>query len=537
MMNNDGHMTDELLDISVLYVEDDMFALDLMTGMLRKSVKNLYLADNGSEGLELFRRHCPDVVLTDIRMPVMDGLEMSRLIKNDNSNAQIIVTTAFSDTNYLLECIDIGVNQYVLKPVDKGKLLSTLKRCADIVRFQRTIRLQAAAIKEGEERLRQAQKMEAIGQLAGGIAHDFNNILTAIIGYANLLSMKVEGDDIQADYVKHILSSAERAASLTQSLLAFSRKQIINPKPVDLNEIVCKVEKLLSRLIGEDIELKITSLGKNLTVLADGGQLEQVLMNLTTNARDAMPEGGLLTIETGYAEVDSMNSDEHLFSTPGEYALLSISDTGTGIDEKDRESIFEPFFTTKEVGKGTGLGLSIVYGIVKQHNGFINVYSKPGKGTTFRIYLPLLKVDNETEVLKAVSFSEGGSETILLAEDDHDVRNITREVLEAYGYRVLEAVDGEDALVVFEKHADEIDLLMMDVIMPRKNGREAYEEISRTRPGIKTLFLSGYTKDLVYSKGILETGMDFMSKPVSPDELLRKVRHVLDGETDEGGLK
>lgn len=379
-----------------------------------------------------------------------------------------------------------------------------------------------------EQQLLQAQKMEAIGQLAGGVAHDFNNILTAIIGYGSLLKIETSEDDLLRSYVTQILNSAERAANLTKALLAFSRRQIIRPKPVNLNEIITVLEKLLSRLIGEDIELSTVFTDKDVTVMADSTQIEQVLMNLATNARDAMPDGGSLTIGTELVELNNEFIKAHGFGRPGFYALISVEDTGQGMDEKTKEKIFEPFFTTKEVGKGTGLGLAMVYGIIKQHDGYINVYSEPDKGTAFKIYLPLIKLSVEEVKLADIPIIKGGTDTILIAEDDAQVRGLTKEVLEGYGYKVMEAVDGNDAIKIFNENKDKIQLLFLDVIMPKKNGKEVYDEIKKVRPDIKAIFTSGYNADIIHKKGILEEGLDFIAKPISPEEFLRKVREVLD---------
>jgi len=379
-----------------------------------------------------------------------------------------------------------------------------------------------------ENQLRQAQKMEAVGQLAGGIAHDFNNILTAIIGYGNLLLMKLKGDDPLRAYADQILASSERAASVTHSLLAFSRKQIINPKPVRVNDIITRVGKLLARLIGEDVDLGIRLTGSDSTVIADSGQVEQVLMNLATNARDAMPEGGHLSVETDIAELDQTYITTHGYGALGTYLVISVSDTGVGMDEATRERVFEPFFTTKEVGRGTGLGLSIVYGIVKQHGGYINCYSERGKGTTFKIYLPLL-TSGAADRTASAEFAppKGGTETVLVAEDDKEVRTLVTNILTEFGYTVIEAADGEDAVQQFVDHREAIQLLIIDVIMPRISGKEVYTRIGHIRPGIKALFTSGYTADIVHKKGILEEGTDFITKPIIPQELLLKVREIL----------
>jgi PAS domain S-box-containing protein len=379
-----------------------------------------------------------------------------------------------------------------------------------------------------EEQLRQAQKMESVGLLAGGVAHDFNNVLTAIIGYGNLLQMKLAKTDPLRSYAENIMTTAQRAAQLTQSLLAFGRKQIINPMPIEINGIILRVEKLLKRLIREDIEL-ITSLAHaDTTVMADSVQVEQVLMNLVTNARDAMPRGGTLTISTSIEELNEDYIAVHGYGKPGAYVKLSIADTGAGMDERTRERIFEPFFTTKEMGKGTGLGLASSYGLVKQHKGFIDVDSEPGRGTTFLIYLPALNRDASKKDVPAESSLKGGTESILVAEDDEVIRNLTSSILREFGYTVIVAMDGNDAVRAFKENRDRIGLLLFDVIMPRRNGKDAFEEIRTMRPDIKVLFISGYSADMISTEGILEEGLSFISKPVSPSELLRKVREILD---------
>jgi len=377
-----------------------------------------------------------------------------------------------------------------------------------------------------ESQLRQSQKMEAIGTLAGGIAHDFNNILTAIIGYGSLLQMNMEASDPKKIYADHILASSQKAAALTQSLLAFGRKQVIELKARKVGEVIGEAEELLKRLLTEDIEFRVIRRDEDMVVKADVTQIAQVLMNLVTNARDAMPKGGKLTLKTEAVTLGSEFIQAHGFGETGDYALVSVTDTGIGMDQKTREKIFEPFFTTKEVGKGTGLGLSIVYGIVKQHNGYISVSSEPGKGTSFMIYLPVIKtrVKEITGVSREVT---GGVETILVAEDNDEVRRLAREILTSRGYTVIEAEDGEDAVRRFMDHKEEIDLLLLDVVMPRMNGKEAYEAIKKAKPGVRVLFTSGYTGDVVLDKGVRDESINFISKPLSPDELLRKVREVL----------
>jgi len=379
-----------------------------------------------------------------------------------------------------------------------------------------------------ENLFHQAQKMEAIGQLAGGVAHDFNNILTAIIGYGNVALMKMTKDDPQRLNIEHMLDAGERASHLTKDLLLFSRKQISERKPIDLNDVILKVEAFLKRVIGEDIECKTTHFAGVLPILGDAHQLEQVLMNLATNARDAMPKGGIFSVTTDQVKFDNEFFLGGGYGKPGNYALVTISDTGKGMDEVTKEHIFEPFFTTKEVGKGTGLGLAVVYGIVKQHEGAINVTSETGQGTTFNIYLPLIAV--HVDVIKAPveDHPTGGTETILLAEDDENVRNLDRTVLESFGYTVITAIDGQDAVNKYKENMGKVHLLLFDIIMPRKTGKEAYDEIQAMMPEVKVLFVSGYAPDEIRKRVLINDRMPMVIKPIAPRELLKKVRETLD---------
>jgi PAS domain S-box-containing protein len=402
--------------------------------------------------------------------------------------------------------------QFIVSFLASGDRLLT---CEDITELRRL-----------ENQLRQAQKTEAIGTLVGGIAHDFNNILTALMGYAVLLQRKMDEGSASHAYAENILSASKKATDLIQNLLAFSRQQTISPRPVSIHDIIRKTQNLLERLLTEDIVIETQLAGEDIIIMADATQIDQILFNLATNARDAMPQGGTLTIETRLVELDNGFQRVHGYGKPGRYALLSVSDTGVGIDETTREKIFDPFFTTKEVGKGTGLGLSTVHGIVKQHNGFFNVYSEPGMGTTFHIYFPVLdKADKEDEPVPVPIM--GGDETILVAEDSKSVRDLIREILITYGYTIIEAIDGADAVDKFNK-ADKIDLLIFDSVMPKKNGREAYNEIRNIKQDIKIIFTSGHTRDVVLDKGIEDKEFNFLQKPILSDTLLRKVREVLD---------
>ena len=377
-----------------------------------------------------------------------------------------------------------------------------------------------------EGQLRQSQKMEAIGNLAGGIAHDFNNILTTIMGYGSLLQEEVDKESHQRLYVEQILSASQKAANLTQGLLAFSRQKSVSLKPVDLNGSIRDAEKLLKRLLTEDIELKLLLAEGNTTVLADPTQIDQILFNLITNSRDAIARGGLITIETGLTYMDDEYVRAHGYGKEGHYVTITVSDTGAGMNESTRDKIFDPFFTTKEVGKGTGLGLATVYGIVNQHNGYITVYSEPNKGTTIRIYLPATDHVVEESRQNGISFKKG-NETIMIAEDNKAVRDLIVAVLTRNGYRTLEAQDGEYAVDVFNANRD-IALAILDSVMPKMNGREVYEEIRRIDPNIKVLFISGHTKDTVLDRGIADEDVDFLPKPVAPARLLGKIREILD---------
>jgi two-component system, cell cycle sensor histidine kinase and response regulator CckA len=378
-----------------------------------------------------------------------------------------------------------------------------------------------------EDQYRQSQKVEAIGQLAGGIAHDFNNLLTAIHGYSELLGDELGPESPHQDDLGEIRRAAERASSLTRQLLAFSRRQILDPRVLDLRDSVRGLESMLTRLIGESIEIVVRMTDEEARVKADPGQLEQIILNLTLNARDAMPKGGTLFIEVVNVELGESYARQHVSAKAGRYVMLGVSDTGIGMDAATQERIFEPFFTTKGEGQGTGLGLSTVYGVVKQSGGNIWVYSEPGHGSTFKVYLPRVDELADNPVALPATDVLTGSETILVVEDEPGVRLLVRKILERYGYRVLVAATPRAALDLAQDYNDRIDLLMSDVVLPEMSGRSLSQQIVANRPEIRVVFMSGYTDDAIVHHGVLDPGTPFLQKPFTPDALARKVRSVL----------
>ena len=410
----------------------------------------------------------------------------------------------------------LEVRSFPLKD-PSGKVISAIETIQDITE-QRKL----------EAQLFHIQKMEAIGTLVGGIAHDFNNLLNIIIGYSEMIRINITEKNATRAQLDEILMAAHRATQLTKSLLAFSRRQTIETKPVNINDIVNSIRKRLSRIIGKGRELKTNLTGEDITIHADFAQIEQVLMNLAINARDAMSEGDIFSINTELVHLDDEIIMTSGVAQSGTFAIITVADTGIGMDEQTTRKIYEPYFTTKEMDKGTGLGLSIVYGIIKQHNGFIDVISHPGKGTTFNIYLPVIQSEPGKTTSAAIPEARGGTEVILLVEDDSSARKLTRVILEKLGYNVIEAVDGEDALKKFLANKDSLQLVILDVIMPQGSIKQVYDEMLNIRPDIKAIFISGYTEDILKKNGMIEAGLHFLPKPILPSKLSVKVREVLD---------
>ena len=533
-------------------------------------------ACNGAEALVKARQAPPALIISDLLMPMMDGYTLLKHLKADDRLKGIpfvVYTATYTDSRDERLALDLGADAFIIKPVEPEMFLARIRevlakkergelplsnnakieekvllnqysevlvrklegKVLQLAQANRLLREEIAegeaaeeALRESEDRFRKLQKMEAFGQLAGGVAHDFNNLLTIINSCSEVLLTCTLPAEKQQDFLREIRRAGERASSLTRQLLAFSRKQLLQPVELDLNGLILETEDMFRRLIGKNIDLATTLDPAGAWIKADPGQIDQVIINLVVNARDAMPTGGFLTIETQNVELDQDYARKHPESQPGNYVMLAVTDSGCGMDEVTRSKIFEPFFTTKEPGKGTGLGLATVQGIVKQSGGSIEVYSEVGRGTTFKVYLPRIEVPvSSGKSLPGPSFIPRGTETILLAEDEPAVRAAVRLVLESSGYTVLEASSGEEAVQICQQHQGPIHLLMTDVVMPKMSGRQLAELVLALLPKIKVLYSSGYTDDAVVHHGVLEAGMAFLQKPFTPMVLARKVREVL----------
>lgn len=553
----------------ILIVDDIPDNLYFLEVLLKGNGYEVVSALNGVEALEFARENHPDLIISDILMPVMDGYALCREWRIDEQLKEIpfiFYTATFIEKRDEELALSLGAVRFLIKPQDPDVLMANVKevlatasvkgtasqpdvhadetgllreynealfrklekKMADLEQVNLELKQGIEEQKRLEEQLRQAQKLEAVGRFSAGIAHDFNNILTVIIGYGGIMRMNAAMDKGLREKLDHILEAADRAKNLTGSLLTFSRKQPLKLQQLDLNAAVSGIETFLSRVIGDDVTLSITTSSDTLPIMADRGHIEQVLMNLAVNARDAMPEGGNLSVETSVINIDDEYVRMHGYGTSGPYALLTVSDTGVGMEASLCQQIFEPFFTTKESGRGTGLGLSIVFGIVQQHNGHIHVYSEPGRGTAFRILLPLT-VEAEAGIIKDLQVTPpGGNETILVVDNDESVREYLELFLTTMGYTVYQACDGDEAVNLFRQNPGDIDLVLMDVIMPNKNGREAAMEITDIKRSARILFISGYPYDIISEKHLLVENAELLMKPLAPSELALKVREILD---------
>jgi signal transduction histidine kinase len=474
------------------------------------------------------QRQAWDLVISDYEMPNFGGFEALQLLKESGHDLPFILISAVVSEETAVAAMKAGAHDYIMKR-NLARLVPAIER--ELRDAQTRVARKAAetALRQSEEQLRQVQKIEAVGRLAAGVAHDFNNILTAIMGYSELLIRQLDADDPRRRNAEQIEKVAHLAAGLTRQLLIFSRKQVIEPRVLDLNAVILDIKKMLYRLIGEDIEFCTLLDPAAGHIKADPGQIEQVIMNLAVNARDAMPTGGKLTVTTANTTLDKNHLENFPDLSAGDYVMLAIADTGTGMSEEVKAHLFEPFFTTKPSGRGTGLGLATCFGIVKQNTGHINVESELGSGTTFKIYFP--QVQSAIEPLRVRNKPTevaGGNETVLLVEDEPVVRELAVATLREKGYTVVEAVNGEEGLRLARQHDGKIDLVLTDVVMPVMGGKEMADALRTSHPDTKVLFTSGYTEDALGHHGVLRPGILFLPKPYLTATLARKVREVLD---------
>jgi two-component system cell cycle sensor histidine kinase/response regulator CckA len=464
-----------------------------------------------------------DLIICDYSMPHFLGTDALRLLRATGSEVPFIFLSGTIGEETAIAALKQGAQDYVMKDNLK-RLLPAIQRELDEAERRRER-------KRLEHQVQELQTFEAIGRLAGGIAHDFNNALGVILGWAQLGYDNVPDDSPVRENFRMIRDQAHRSAGLTRQLLAFARRQVLQPRSVNLNDLVSRMLGLLKTAVGEQTELKIALAPGLQSTMADPTQIDQVLMNLCLNARDAMPQGGRIVIDTSNVEMGEDFCRTHSYGNPGRYVLLSVSDTGIGMDAATLDRIFEPFFTTKEIGKGTGLGLATVYGIVKQHGGFVNVYSEPGQGTTFRVYLRASSSSPEAiEPATGEDDQKGGTETILVAEDHEGLREVVRQTLTSLGYSVILARDGRDAVRMFKANSEEIQLVVLDVVMPFLGGAEAHSQMCAIRPGLPVIFMSGYVAESVSLNSRITAGAAFLQKPCTPQALSRTIRSTLDAK-------
>jgi len=509
------------ISLRVLFIEDSEDDAVLQVRLLRQAGYDVaYTRVQSAEELTTALRRPWDIVISDYSMPHFNGTEALKVVREKGVDVPFIFVSGTIGEDAAVAALKVGAQDYLMKS-NLGRLIPSVQRelRESDERKQR---------KRLEEQVHQLQRFEAIGRLAGGVAHDFNNVIGAIMGWAEIgANAAYPGGDLQDKFLK-IRAQADRASGLTRQLLAFARRQTLQPCNTNLNELARETISLLRNVIGERIEIQL-QLAEDLNVIwADPGQVEQVLMNLSLNARDAMPSGGRLIVETKNVTVGDDYQRLHPYAVPGNYVFLRVVDNGIGMDTETLTHIFEPFFTTKEIGRGTGLGLATVYGIVKQHKGFVDVDSTPGQGTAFRVYLPLGNGPAEVSEKHTVFTMRGGSECILIAEDNDDLRDAAQEILQSLGYRVLTAKDGDEAVRVFAQHADTIDLVFLDVVLPKLNGSEAYLQMISRKPGLPALFTTGYASEVSLVSLAAREKATVLQKPYGSQYLAQKLREKLD---------
>ena len=522
--------------LRVLIVDDSANDTKLVVRELRRGGRSVSYerVDNAQAMREALAGEPWGVIICDWSMPGFSAPGALSLLKELELDIPFIIVSGTIGEENAVEAMRAGAHDYVLK--DKlARLMPAVERELRECKLreahresERALRVSERGRRESEGQLRQAQKMEAVGRLAGGVAHDFNNVLSVILTYGELMFTELKVGDPMREDVDEIRKAAKRAADITRQLLMFSRQQVLEPRILDLNDVLVGMNRMLRRLLGEDVELILQTAPTLGRVRVDRGSIEQVIMNLVMNARDAMPTGGKLTMQTANVDLDGQYARAHLGVSAGPHVMLAMIDTGVGMDKATQARIFEPFFTTKGKDKGTGLGLSTAFGIVQQSGGSIWVYSELGRGTTFKIYLPRAEGMLDSSRPQADPTTLRGSETILLVEDEDQVRVVARNILRRSGYEVIEARSGEEALALAERYGGTIQLLLSDVVMPQMSGPDLAKQLAAARPLMKVLFMSGYTDDSVVRHGILQADVAFLQKPITPDLLTRKVRAVID---------
>jgi signal transduction histidine kinase len=511
--------------IRVLFIEDSDDDTLLQVRLLKQaSYDVVFERVEDSDSLAKMLDRTWDLIISDHSMPHFNGTEALRMVRERGLDVPFIFVSGTIGEDAAVAALKVGAQDYLMKTNLHRFIPAVQRELRDAETRRQHQRL--------ENQVHQLRRFEAIGRLAGGVAHDFNNMIGAIMGWADIGFGEAEAGSRTRDRFQKIRAQADRAAALTRQLLAFARRQVLQPRNTDLNEIAKEEINLLRNLIGERIEIQLELAGDLQVAWADPGQIEQVLMNLCLNARDAMPEGGRLLIETRNVEIGQDYHAVHAYAVPGCYVMLRVFDTGSGMDAKTLDHIFEPFFSTKELGKGTGLGLATVYGIVKQHKGFITVDSSPGKGTSFQVYLPIGEgtATQSLDVQLAASPVKRGRETILVAEDNDGLREAAREILESLGYTVILASDGEAAVRVFEQAGDTIDLLLLDVVMPKLNGSQAYAQMAAIKPHIPVIFTTGYATESALVAARARENTLLLQKPYGAVHLAQKLREALDNK-------
>jgi two-component system, cell cycle sensor histidine kinase and response regulator CckA len=516
--------------LRVLVVDDSENDAFLLLRVLRKAGYDTFheRVSSASTMKAALQNQVWDIVISDYEMPGFGGYEALQLLKESGQDLPFILVSAVVSEETAVTAMKAGAHDYIMKR-KLARLVPAIERELQEAETRLARRTAEEALRQSEEQLRQAQKLEAIARLAAGVAHDFNNILTAISGHSELLLRQLDLGDSRRKNAEQIEKCSYMAAALTRQLLTFSRKQVIEPRVLELNAVVGNIERMLTRLIGEDIEFR-TELDRTIgRIKADPGQLEQVIMNLAVNARDALPNGGKLTITTSSVLLTESHRKNFPCLNPGRHVMLSVSDTGIGMTDQVKAHLFEPFFTTKPPGKGTGLGLATCFGIVRQSAGHIEVQSQLGKGTTFNLYFPeLQEMAMPVQIPHTTTSVAGGTETVLLVEDETLVRELAVTTLRERGYKVIEAINGDEGLRIAQKHNGKIDLVLTDVVMPVLGGREMADVLRASRPGTKVLFTSGYTEEAIGHHGVLRPGIEFLQKPYLSASLARRVREVLD---------